>query len=189
MGAVDRERSFKIVRGHVPLLVVPGAREAGLTTAISIVLSTFRSGAQEMVLDHALWLACVQTVAGVVGSTSAEVYAKARRRVLERFRRPRLGPYVGLLDDYGEKLLADPSEEKTETDSWSTIHWHDGAALVAAAGCEPWYAAGGPALYHDSYTTSILVAERHLDELTTAIEAGARQAGGWLEVKVDEGRA
>jgi hypothetical protein len=178
---MNRERSLKVVRNHVPVRVPPGAAEAGLGYTIAVVLSTFRSDATEMVLDHELWLACMGAVERAVGATTAVVYTKAPRRFLERLRRPRLGLAAGSLVEYGARLLADPDREKIETDVWDVILWRREGRLVAAATCEPWYAVGGPDHYHDSYTTSIQVGLAHHDALAGAIETDARAAGGWVE--------
>lgn len=178
---MNRERSLKIVEGHTPRRVPPGAAEAGLTAAVAVVLSTFRSDAADMILDHELWFACVQAAGAVVGATTSEVYAQPDRRFLERLRQPRLGPSVGSLDDYGERLLADRSREKIDTDVWGIVLWRNGVGLVAAAGREDWFAVGGPAPYHDSYTTSISVTPAHSGDLVRAIELHAGRAGGWVE--------
>ena len=178
---MNRERSLKIVRGHEPLHVPAGAEQAGLTVAVALVLSTVRSDAHEMVLDHELWLACVRAVGGVVNATSSEVYAKPSRRLFEALRRPHIGHSVGSLDTYSERLLGDPSIEKVETDVWGVILWRRGGDLVAAASREDWYAVGGPPLYHDSYTTSVCVRPADLGDLEKALELQAGRAGGWVE--------
>jgi hypothetical protein len=88
------------------------------------------------------------------------------------------------LSAYGERLLRDPSPEKIETDVWEVILWWTGGTLVAAASREAWYAVGGPALYHDSYTTSIFVKPGDSNELAMALNLSAERAGGWVESTV-----
>jgi hypothetical protein len=178
---MNRERSLKIVLGHAPLHMPAGAEQADLTAAVGLVLSTVRSGVPDMVLDHELWLACVRAVAAVVNATSSEVHAKPNRRPFEALRGPRVGDSVGSLDSYGERLLADPSIEKVETDVWGAILWWRGGDLVAAATREDWFAVGGPPLYHDSYTTSISVRPADLADLEKALALQAERAGGWVE--------
>lgn len=180
------ERSLIIVRDHQPLAVPPGAAAAGLTTAIAVVLSTSRQSADEMVLDHELWLACMQGVAPAVGAASVHVFAASQRRWLERWRRPRLGDHIAGLSQYGSELLADQDPEQTKTDLWETILWKNGDRLCAAASREGWYAVGGPDLYHDSYTTSIMIAPQHAEALVRSIAESADRAGGAVDRIVEK---
>jgi hypothetical protein len=55
------------------------------------------------------------------------------------------------------------------------------ATLVATASHEPWYLVGGPDLYHDSYTTSILVEPERVDALLLELEASVLRVGGRVE--------
>lgn len=72
------ERSLVIVRNHRPDRV-PG--ELPLRDGIGVValvLSTFRSDSPDMILDHKLWLACMDAVGNAVGATRAELYRPSK---------------------------------------------------------------------------------------------------------------
>ena len=168
-----------IVRRHRPLLV-PAEAEAGLHSKIAVVLSTYRSDSPDMVIDHELWLACLATVGASVDATGSEVFLEPKRRFLEQLRRRRRGPAVGSLEDYATRIRADPS-----VDDWDVIVWKREATVVAAATCERWYLVGGPAPYHDSYTTSVFVQDAAKDRVVDALRAEIPQAGGYVEAVVE----
>ena len=149
---VERERSAVVVRGHRPLNVPQEAIPYGLTSIIAVVLSTNRSDNPDMVIDHELWLACMQAVRQVAAATESKVFLEPQRRFLEQFRQRQRGPAAGSVEDYAVRIRGDRS-----VDDWETILWRDKTTIVAAATCERWYVAGGPMPYHDSFTTSIFV--------------------------------
>ena len=174
------ERSLKIVRNHRPMEVPPGSTEAALTATVAVVLSTFRSDSPEMVLDHPLWLACMEEVGRIADAENTEVCAEAPPRFLDRFRKRPKGPTLGTLDGYGRRLLSEPS-----TPEWQLVFWRKGDRLVAAAACEPWYLIGGPAIYHDTYTSCIFVNPSIAPLLAKALELRVQREGAWLEEIVD----
>lgn len=182
---MNLERSLKIVRGHAPIAVPDAAARAGLTAAVAMVLRTHRSDADDMVLDHELWLTCMNAVTRTVSATKTEVFDVAERRWLERLRRPVLGPRLGSLDDYGQRLRDDLARGEHDSGAWGTVLWWKDAAVVASASCEAWFAVGGPAPYHDSYTSSVLVDPRHVDALLREVRESVRDVGGWVEEVVD----
>jgi hypothetical protein len=174
------ERSLKIVRGHRPQRVPPSAEEAGLTATAALVLSTFRSDSPDMVLDHPLWLACMESVSALVRADRTEVLAEPERRLLAGLRpRPQRRP-LGSLESYGARLLSDSS-----TPDWEFVVWKRAEGVVAVAVCERWYLVGGPPRYHDSYTTCLFVDSATLAELVQTLELRARQEGAWIEEVVD----
>ena len=182
---MSSERSVKIVRGHVPLERPSGAEKAGLVAAVGIVLSTYRSDAEEMVHDHPLWFACMHAVTRVVRATTTAVYAASERRFLEQFRTARLGAPLGSLDEYYVRVRRDTSSEHDAGDLWQTVEWLDAPRLLAVGGRECWYTVGGPDPYHDSDTTSILVRPQHVDELVREIAAAIAAVDGRVEAIVD----
>ena len=133
-----------------------------------------------MVLDHELWLACMEAVGAATAATGSDVFAYPDSRFLNRLLRRRHGRSIGSLGDYAARIRGDQDAEE-----WHTILWRNGAGLVGAATCERWYLCGGPPPYHDSYTTSLFLhpsaAERLVDELQRAVS----QAGGWVDAVLD----
>lgn len=99
---------------------------------------------------------------------------EAAPRFLEALRSHRRGPSSGSLAQYADRILGgDPDL------AWDTVLWWRGSTLVAAATCEPWYRIGGPAPYHDSYTTSVFVeptmTEAVLEALVRTVHASGRR--------------
>ena len=180
---MDSERSVTIIRGHVPVERPPGAERAGLVAAVGVVLSTYRRGADGMVHDAPLWLACMHAVTRAVGATATAVYAAPERRLLERVRPPRLGAPLGSLDAYDGRIRRDTSLEGDAGALWQTVEWRDGSGLLAVGSREPWFSVGGPAPYHDSDTTSVLVRPEHVDALVRALAEAVAGHGGVATVR------
>lgn len=170
------DRTLAIVVGHVPRVVPAAARSAGLDACLAVVLDTARAGAVDLVIDAALWLACLRGVADAVGADASRVHAEPPHRWLERFRTPRPGPVLGSLESHGATwtTAADPDA----VPDWDTVVWTRGERPVAVATRETWFRVGGPAPYHDSDTTSLHVAPGVLNAVLQAVRAGAEAAGG-----------
>ena len=175
----SNERSAVIVRRHRPL-AVPAEAAARLPSTLAVVLSTYRSDNPDMFIDHELWLACLAAIGMSVEATVSEVFLEPKRRFLEQLRPRRRGPSVGSLEDYAARIQADPSVE-----DWDVIVWKKEGVVVAAATCERWYRAGGPATYHDSYTTSIFLHDAAANRVVDALETAISRVGGRLEAVVD----
>jgi hypothetical protein len=171
------ERAVTIVRGHAEVGRPPsrGALEAGLAAGIGFVLSTHRSDSVDMVVDHPLWLACMHAVSDVTQADLTEVCVARRRGLLARMLDKDHQTAIGSLQAYGERMADHQAAE------WSAIRWRRGRALVAEATAERWYQVGGPARYHDSYTTRVFVDPVLADALV--LQAGRRidAEGGCVE--------
>lgn len=173
---MTNERSVTLVAGHVADRRLAEAAAAGLTETVAVVLSTDRAAAVDMVLDHSLWLACMEAVGPALGATSIEVYGYPERRLLERFRRRRRGALLTSLDTYAARLRTGSS-----VDDWDSVVWRSDGELSAVATCERWYLVGGPRLYHDSYTTCVFVRPADRGALIDAVAERAAGAGGCVE--------
>jgi len=182
---MDLERSLKIVRGHAPWYVPVEAASVGLDSAVALVLRTHRTGADGMVFDHELWLACVDAVTRAVRATTVGVFGAAKRRFLERFRRHRLGASLGSLGEFRERLRGELMRRDEDAGAWQTVLWRKDDLLVATASCEQWFAIGGPAPYHDSYTSSVLLRPRDVDQLVREVASGVERVGGQVDEIVD----
>lgn len=178
---MDSERLLRIVRGHVPLRVPEEVQGTALTASVAMVLSTYRSDVDGMVLDHDLWMACMDAVTRTVQGRTSEVFGVPERRILDEYRRQRRGASLGTLREYGERLRTEASRGDEDGEDWHTILWWNAGAIVASASCEPWYAVGGPAPYHDSYTTSVLVDPSNVETLIREIITSVRDAGGTID--------
>ena len=171
-----------IVIGYEPAFGKPPAdvAEAGLTATLAAVLSTSRSHSPDSVRDHALWLACTRAISEAVVADKAEVYGEARRSLLNRLLRRRIGPPVGALAAYAAELSAN-----ADAPDWTLIRWWRGSTLVAAALSEPWDLVGGPNLYHDSYTTCAFVPPAISSALVEQIRRRVAEEGGHVDTVVD----
>ena len=175
------ERSLSIVPGYQPQFhSIPWhAQQAGLTTTIGLILSTYRADSPDMVLDHALWLACMRAVTAAVTANRTEVYEEVMPRWFERWRKPQKLPLIGSLEDYTFELRHKAEDARL----WQQVDWYRDERLMAIAVCEPWYKVGGPPLYHDSYATCLCVESALSLQLISAITDAVREAGGQVEEK------
>jgi hypothetical protein len=176
---VDKERSVILVRGHHPARQPRRGVEPEAATSVGLVLSTHRSGNPDMVIDHDLWFACMEAVGAVVGANDSEVWLEPTRGFWSWFRRKN-DRSSGSLDGYMNRVRANQ-----ETDDWHTIIWRKDRGIVAVATCERWYQAGGPAPYHDSYTTSVLLSRPAAGRLGAVLQVSVGRAGGIYEGVVD----
>lgn len=78
-------------------------------------------------------------------------------------------------------------EQHPDDDDWETILWRRDASVVASATCEPYYLAGGPPLYHDSYTTSLVLDQTAVERLIAILREVVPAAGGVIEDVLDLG--
>ena len=76
---MNRERSLKIVIGHVPLYRPSVAAAAGLTDAVALVLSTYRSDLPDMFLDYAAYRLTVHTSRQRKKRAAAELKGRIQR--------------------------------------------------------------------------------------------------------------
>jgi hypothetical protein len=182
---MNNERSARIVQWRRPIRVPPETRETSLTGAVAVVLSTYRSDSVDMVLDHPLWLACMETVGDLVRAESVIVHVEPEPGFLDDLRArlfgERTGPALGSPQVFVDRSLADDS-----TPDWQYVYWRTKGRLVAAAACEPWYKLGGPERYHDSYTSCIFVEPALVPELARALQLRLEREGAWIEEVVDE---
>jgi hypothetical protein len=173
----ENDRAVWIVRGHQAQ--APEAAAAGLTSVVAVVLSTFRRDNPDTVLDHELWLACMEAVATVVGATGSEVQLPPRRGFWAWLRRQRRPRPAGTLAAFMVQLRAGGEAD------WQTVLWRKDDRVVAVATCEPWYRAGGPGLYHDSYTTAVFLGRQAAARLIPVLQLSVAKAGGVIEGAVD----
>jgi hypothetical protein len=176
---VDKERSVLLVRGHQSARQPQGGVGTAAMTTLAIVLSTRRSRSPDPVLDHELWFACMAAVRTVVGAGDAEVWLEPRRGFWSWLGRKNARP-GGSLEDYMKRARADQ-----DTDDWNTIVLRKDRDVVAAATCERWYQAGGPAPYHDSYTTSLSLGRPAASRLGAVLQVSVNRVGGFYEGVVD----
>jgi hypothetical protein len=169
---MSNQRLATLVRNHRPLNRIAAADAAGLSACAAVVLSTWRADSPDMVLDHALWLPAMNAVTEATQADDSQVFGAATKVLLGLLgRRP--GPLLGSVQKYGEEVLADP-----EFTAWETMLWFRAGTLVGAANCEPWYAVGGPAPYHDSYTTCLFLAPDLVDRFFGTATRLIEQRGG-----------
>jgi hypothetical protein len=176
---MNNERSVLVVRGHQPAGGAPAVLPAQPLVVTGLVLSTHREGAVEAVLDHELWAACLEAVTTVVGATSVDVQLE-RRRGFWSWLWKRKPPAPIALADYLVRLQTDP-----DAPDWTSVVWRRGRDVVAAAACEAWYRSGGPAPYHDSYTTSVFLGRASAARLIPVLQVSVARAGGVLERVVE----
>jgi hypothetical protein len=173
------QRSVLIVRGHRPQRVPDELGPFEGMNVVAVVLSTHRSENADLLLDHELWFACMEAVSAVVSAGSSEVLVAPPRGFFRWFRR-RKSRSAGALADYMARLRA--GQEVAE---WQTILWRKEDRVVAAATCEPWYRLGGPAPYHDSYTTSIFLSRAPAARFAAILQISVARAGGRIDGVLD----
>jgi len=176
---VDKERSVLLVRGHQPARPPLGGVETAAMTTLAIVQSTHRSSRPDLVLDHPVWFACMEAVKAVVGASVVQVWLEPRRGFWSWLRRSN-DRSIGSLEDYMNRVQANH-----DTDDWHTIVWRKERDVVAAATCERWYQTGGPAPYHDSYTTSLFLSRPAAVRLGAVLQVSVNRAGGFYAGVVD----
>jgi hypothetical protein len=175
------ERSLIVVRGHRPAQLPRADVDTSGMVTLAVVLSTHRSSSREMVLDHDLWFACMEAVSTVVGATDSEVWLEPRRGFLSWLPLWRgRAKWTGTVDAYLQRVRTD-----AKLDPWHTIVWRKAGDIVAAATCERWYQSGGPAPYHDSYTTCIFLSRPASRRLVAVLQVSVARAGGYIEGMID----
>lgn len=176
---MDNERSLIIYNGYHPRIgwVPRPIRDAGLSAGVAIVLSTYRSQSEEMVLDHRLWYACARAVTVMFQAGWTQVFTMTRPGFFHRLSGRWVEKDLGCLESYVDRLVHD--EENTE--EWTHVYWKKEERLVAAATCEPWHHTGGPDIFHDSYTTCFCVPPATVPALIETLRFTAGEAGGLAE--------
>jgi len=175
---VGIERRVTLVIGDKSTLVRPprDVTRAGLTSNIAVVLSTHRSTSPDMVLDHQLWLSCVDAVTNVLAADNADVFHEIHSTFVSRIFGTRWPRKIGTLERYATLLNDDD-----EAPSWGMIVWCKAGAMVGAAVAENWYRVGGPERYHDTYTSRIFVSRRSVEELMERISLQVHEVGGYID--------
>jgi len=174
-------RLVTIVVGYKPAIHSrpKEAVQAGLEGTVAAVLSTYRTDSPEMVLDHSLWLACARAVTDTVSADDTLVFAENNRGLFARLLRRSQPRKIGSLEAYAAEF-ADPDPR-----DWGRIFWCRDGALVAAAVSEPWYALGGPDLYHDSYTPCVFISPAKVASLVQNLQLKVHEEGGCIDDVVD----
>jgi hypothetical protein len=158
-----------VMNDHEYCRVPKLARRAGLDEHIGLVLSTYDASSSDMTFDQVQWLELMHLVSSILQGASAEAFVQARlsflQRIVQRLKRL-LGdsrqPVVslGALEVFSHRLIQHPGDV-----GWDEVHWTRGGTLVCLALCEPWFAVGGPAAYHDSYTSRVFLRAADLKAL------------------------
>ena len=173
---VGSDREVTIVVGDASPLVrryLPDAVNAGLTETVASVLSTYREGSPDMVLDHELWLACARAVGALVGADASEVQVDGARGFLDRLLHRVPSRVFGTLEVYSSVLLNTP-----DSPLWQVVQWRRQGRLVAVASHEAWWRVGGPDLYADSYTSCFHVRPSAVDNVVAALQSAVVAEGG-----------
>jgi hypothetical protein len=166
------ERTVRLLTGDRPGHRAP--RPAGLDATVAMILSTSRRDSADLVLDYPLWIAALRAVTKLFPDAQAVVRAPATR-VLGGWLGTRRGKALGDLDEYLDRL-----QREGDAMPAGEAAWRIAGKPVCLSTDEPWYAVGGPAPYHDSWTTRFHCRPADAGRLLAALETALRAAGGHI---------
>lgn len=157
-GAVE----IRFVSGEDGLTPLPPiVAKAQFSARFAVVQDTYVEGCVDMYFDQSLWRALAGYVAGLGGTVS----------VLTKFKDRLEAP----LDAFLEGWEAIPDEDKDPP--WVLLVRSEDRLLMAMV-TDYWVQVGGPKLYHDSYTYSLL-SDRRLEDEVQAVLAVAPGSESW----------
>jgi hypothetical protein len=143
------------------------AADAALTFRTAVIQHSFVSGLDEMFHDAALWQAIIAFVRDFEGGGEISV----RRDVRGRSEMISLAEYVSEID------ASVPEDEGDPPRAGAMFLWQKGSLRLYVEP-ENWFAVGGPAPYHDSFTYSIYAERDITAELVKRLKESP-DASGW----------
>lgn len=129
---------------HAPTLLPKPAHAHGWKHRTALVIDSHVAGESEMILNTALLVRFLETIDQALAATTRRIQiidpATASPTTLSS--------WAELSAFYGRVT-------KEHQDLPESVEWRTGDVLIAGGFPEKWYAVGGPALYHDSFTFSV----------------------------------
>ena len=173
----DEARTFKVVVGYVPGVdaLPKEAERLGFRFRVAFVLESYRPDRVDCYFDLDLYVALLASVADVLHADGMTGLDRRGREISARCEQ--------------ESLKSAIERAGAQDEPLTQVHFVLEDREVGAAFSEPWARAGGPRLYHDSYTVPVFTVVDVSNALVAAArrtsqETGARLAEVYL---ADEG--